>query len=123
MNCIICDKPISKKARTCGPTCRSKLARSVAKKTSVACNSNMEPEVLQKINEACGEPVTLPDSMLTPDLETCRYCSEPLPTLAKPRRHPGACLNCALKAPSKCSLDALGDTVSGGSERPVEVIA
>jgi hypothetical protein len=101
MNCVICDKPIGKKARTCGPTCRSKLARSVAK-----------PSV--------ASPVAKPS---VADLEQCRYCSAPLPPLLKPRRYPGACYPCALKVPRKCSLDALGDTVWVGSERPKKRIA
>lgn len=99
MECIVCGIGISKKARTCGPTCRSKLARSVAKPS-----------------------VASPVVVSVADLEQCRYCSAPLPPLHKPRRHPGACYPCAMKAPRKCSLDALGDTVSGGSERPVEAI-
>ena len=93
MECIVCDKPIGKKARTCGSTCRSKLARSVAS-PSVAL-----PAVASSVA----------------DLELCRYCSEPLPALAKPRRYPGACYPCAMKAPRKASLDAIGDTVCAGS--------
>ena len=97
MNCIVCDKSISKKARTCSATCRSKLARSVAK-PSVAKPS-----------------VALPVASSVADLELCRYCSEPLPKLLKPRRWPGACYPCAMKAPRKSSIEALGEVVSAGS--------
>ena len=52
------------------------------------------------------------------DLEQCRYCSAPLPALAKPRRHPGACYPCAMKQPRKPSIIALVDTVYAGAEVP-----
>ena len=90
-----CSKSIGKKARTCGPTCRSKLARSVAKPS-----------------------VALPVASSVADLETCRYCGEPLPALAKPRRWPGACQPCAMKAPSRPSIESLGELVYAGSEAP-----
>jgi len=54
------------------------------------------------------------------DLEKCRYCGEPLPALAKPRRHPGACYDCAIKQPRRASIEALGDTVYAGAEPPEE---
>ncbi|KKM98539.1 hypothetical protein LCGC14_1156960 [marine sediment metagenome] len=95
MKCVICDKAIGKKARTCGPTCRSKLARSVAQRS-----------------------VALPVASSVADLESCRYCGGSLPALAKPRRWPGACRPCAMKAPSKSSIEALGELVYAGSERP-----
>lgn len=57
------------------------------------------------------------------NLEQCRYCEVALPKLAKPRRWPGACYECAITRPRKCSLDALGDTVWVGSERLKERIA
>lgn len=106
MNCIICDKPISKNARTCSPACKQKAYR----------NKRNTPTVTRVT------PVTVTQSTVT-DLERCRYCSAPLPPLLKPRRNPGACYPCAMKAPRKCSLDALGDTVWTGSERPKEMIA
>ena len=49
-------------------------------------------------------------------LEQCRYCSAPLPALAKPRRNRGACYPCAMKQPRKPSIVALGDTVYAGAE-------
>ncbi|KKM90643.1 hypothetical protein LCGC14_1236550 [marine sediment metagenome] len=99
MNCVVCDKPIGKKARTCGPTCRSKLARSVASSVS-------KPSVASSKSPSVATPVT--------DLELCRYCSEPLPALAKPRRWPGACYPFAMKAPRKSSIEALGEVVCAG---------
>lgn len=103
MNCIVCNKPISKKARTCSAKCRQIASRkaSVTKK----CDSVTV--------DRCDKPSVT-------DLEQCRYCGEPLPTLDKPRQHPGSCYPCAMKAPRRCSLDSLGDTVWAGSERPKE---
>ena len=103
MECIVCGKGISKKARTCGPTCRSKLARSVAK-PSVAKPS-----------------VATPVASSVADLEQCKYCGTPLPPLLKPRCNPGACHACAMKAQRKASIDALGDTVWAGSECPAHL--
>ena len=102
MNCVVCDKPISKKARYCSDKCKQIAYR----------NRKQEPTVT---------PVTLTTvtSPTVTDLEQCRYCSEPLPPLAKPRQYPGACLSCALIAPRKCSLEAIGNTVYAGSERPI----
>lgn len=100
MECVVCGIGISKKARTCSSKCRQIASR-------------------RSVTEKC-DTVTVDrcDKVIASDLELCRYCSADLPALAKPRRHPGACLSCASKAPSKCSLDALGDTVWAGSERP-----
>ena len=103
MECVICGKVIGKKARTCGPTCRSKLARSVASSVS-------KPSVASSKSPSVATPVT--------DLELCRYCGESLPAFAKPRRWPGACRPCAMKAPRKSSIEALGELVYAGSERP-----
>ena len=33
------------------------------------------------------------------DLEKCRYCGTDLPRLQRPRKHPGACLNCTNDIP------------------------
>ncbi|KKL48964.1 hypothetical protein LCGC14_2320240 [marine sediment metagenome] len=104
MECVICGKPVSKKARTCGPTCRSKLARSVAKPDGSVADAT--------VDKCCKPSVA--------DLELCRYCDKPLPELLKPRRYPGACLSCAIKQPGKASIEAIGDTVYVGSERPTE---
>lgn len=49
-------------------------------------------------------------------LERCRYCNVPLPPLAKPRRWPGACNDCAVRQPRKPSIKALGELVYAGSE-------
>ena len=103
MECIVCGKGISKKARTCGPTCRSKLARSVAK-PSVAKPS-----------------VATPVASSVAGLEQCRYCGTPLPPLDNPRRSLGACYPCAMKAHRKPSIEALGDTVWSGSECPTHL--
>jgi hypothetical protein len=80
MNCIICDKPISKKARTCSAKCKQIAYRN--KKRSVT----VTPVTLA--------PVTSPT---VTDLEKCRYCSALLPKLSKPRRFAGACYECVLK--------------------------
>ncbi|KKL68641.1 hypothetical protein LCGC14_2122980 [marine sediment metagenome] len=80
MNCIICDKPVSKKARTCSDKCRKQASRSV---TTSVTNVTVD---------RCDKPSVT-------DLELCRYCSAPLPKLSKPRRWPGACYPCAMKAP------------------------
>ena len=95
MECVICGVPVSKKARTCSDKCRQALRRSVTDVTV----------------ERCDKPSVT-------DLELCRYCSAPLPALAKPRRNPGACYPCALKQPHKPSIVALGDTVYAGAEVP-----
>ena len=89
MECIVCGKGISKKARTCGPTCRSKLARSVAK-PSVAKPS-----------------VATPVASSVAGLEQCRYCGDPLPKLSRHRLYTGACYNCSLKAHPKTTVDDL----------------
>ena len=106
MNCIVCNKPITKKARYCSDKCKQIAYR----------NRRQEPTV----TSVTLAPVT--ESTVT-GLERCRYCGVDLPALLKPRLNPGACYGCALKAPRKCSLDALGDTVYAGSERPKEEAA
>lgn len=88
MECIICSKPISKKARTCSAKCKQIAYRNRDKSSTVT------------------------------DLESCRYCNKPLPALAKHRRWSGACLDCAVKAPRRPSVDSLGELVYAGSERP-----
>ena len=93
MECVICGKPISKKARTCSAKCKQELYRR---------NRNTTVTTVT--------PATVTSPTVT-DLEKCRYCGEPLPPLLKPRRHPGSCYECALKAPRKPSIVALGDTV------------
>ena len=37
------------------------------------------------------------------NLERCRYCGVALPGLQAPRKHPGACYECAIKQPRKRS--------------------
>ena len=96
MNCVVCDKPISKKARTCSAKCRKQVQRQAPSVTSVTVRK-------------CDMP-----SVTT--FELCRYCSKPLPPLAKLRHNPGACYDCAIKQPHQCSLDALGELVHAGSE-------
>lgn len=100
MNCIVCDKPISKKARTCSVKCRQ-----------IASRRSVTPSVTTVTDDRCDKPSVT-------DLELCRYCSEPLPPLAKPRRWPGACLGCACQQPGRPSVDSLGELVYAGSERP-----
>ncbi len=94
MKCIVCDKPISKKARTCSPACKQQAYRNAKRNTSEAVTP---------------KGVTLKPTVT--DHELCRYCSELLPPLLKPRQHPGSCYSCAIKQPSRCSLDSRGDTV------------
>ena len=99
MKCVICDKAIGKKARTCSAKCRQQLKRSVTVPVTDVTLAN------------CDKPSVT-------DLELCRYCSELLPALAKPRRNPGACYPCAMKAFRGSSIEKLGNTVYAGSERP-----
>ena len=101
MECIVCNKSISKKARTCSAKCRQQAKRL----------RSVTPSVTNVTLVNCDKPSVT-------DLELCRHCSSPLPPLSRPRRYPGACYPCALTAPRKCSIDALGDTVYAGSERP-----
>ena len=54
------------------------------------------------------------------NFELCRYCSKPLPALAKLRRNPGDCYDCAIKQLRQASIKALGNTVYAGAERPPE---
>jgi len=92
MECIVCGKVISKKARTCSTKCRQRASRSVtASVTDVTVSRCDKPSVT--------------------DLELCRYCGEPLLALAKPRRWAGACYDCAIKQPHKASIEALGELV------------
>lgn len=101
MECIVCNKPISKKARFCSDACRQKAYR------NTKCNA--PPSVTR-------ENVTVESSVT--DLELCRYCGRELPGLAKSRQWPGACYDCALKQTRRPSLDSLGELVYTGSERP-----
>jgi hypothetical protein len=104
MECIVCGTPISKKARTCSAKCRQR-ARRLGRSKIIRGVTNVTVS-------KCDKP-----SMT--DLEKCRYCSKPLPPLLKPRRYLGACYECALKSPRKASIDALGDIVYAGAERPL----
>ncbi len=100
MNCIVCDKPIGKKARTCSAKCR-KIAQRQRTSVTKRCDT-------VTVNGCDKSTVT--------DLELCRYCTKPLPALVKPRRWPGACYDCAVKQPRKSSIEALGELVYAGSE-------
>jgi len=99
MNCIVCNEPISKKARTCSAKCRQIASR------QRSVTSSVTPVTVTKCDKAS---VT--------DLELCRYCTKPLPALAKPRRWPGACNDCAVRQPRKPSMETLGELVYAGSE-------
>lgn len=102
MNCIVCDKPIGKKARTCSDKCKQQAYR----------NANRNKTKATTVTSVTLATVTKPT---VTDLGLCQYCGEPLPPLAKPRRWPGACYPCAMKAPRKSSLEALGEVVCAGS--------
>ena len=98
MNCMNkdCDNALIGKQRTyCSDRCRKAVSRT-------------KPD--DKVGQVSGLEPSLSD------LELCRYCSEPLPKLLKPRRWPGACYPCAIKAPRKSSIEALGELVYAGSE-------
>jgi len=103
MECIVCGKAISKKARTCSDKCRQQARRDKASVTGSVTDVTVGK---------CDKPSVT-------SLESCRYCGAPLPPLLKARRHPGACYGCAMKAPRKSSIEALGDTVYAGSGRPL----
>ena len=99
MECIICNKPISKKARTCSTKCKQIAYR----------NKKQAPTVTSVTLATVTEPTVT-------DLELCQYCDVPLPPLAKPRRWPGACYECAIKQQRRPSVEALGELVYAGSE-------
>lgn len=99
MECIVCDTPVSKKQRYCSAKCKQEAYR----------NRKQEPAVTSVTVAGVTKPSVT-------NLELCRYCTKPLPPLAKPRRWPGACHDCAAKAPRKPSIEALGELVYAGSE-------
>ena len=107
MNCIVCDKPINKKARYCSDKCKQVAYR----------NRKQEPTVTSVTFAPVTEPAVTPPALRRDvSLELCRYCGELLPKLAKLRRWPGACYDCALKQPRKPSIEALDELVYAGSE-------
>ena len=94
-----CNNELTGKQRTfCSDRCRKAATRT---------NRAVQPGQMSDLSDL--EPTRT-------NLEQCRYCDAPLPPLAKPRRWPGACYECAIKQPRRPSVEALGELVYAGSE-------